>query len=69
MICLTCGLPCHSCFFFPFPLSLGEGMPVAKTPGTKGNLVIRFHILFPKYLNNEKRLKLRELLANEELQN
>eukprot|EP01040_Poterioochromonas_malhamensis_P002720 gene2721-2897_t len=46
----------------------GEGMPVTKIPGTKGNLIVRFHILFPKYLNNEKRLKIRELLANEELQ-
>jgi DnaJ-class molecular chaperone len=43
-------------------------MPVTKEPGTKGNLIVRFHILFPKYLNNEKRLKIRELLANEELQ-
>jgi DnaJ-class molecular chaperone len=46
----------------------GEGMPLVKSPGTKGDLIIRFHILFPKYLNGEKRLKIRELLANEELQ-
>lgn len=46
----------------------GEGMPSVKTPGAKGDLVIKFHILFPKYLNGEKRLKIRELLANEELQ-
>lgn len=46
----------------------GEGMPLAKKPGQKGDLIIRFHILFPKYLNGEKRVKIRELLANEELQ-
>lgn len=44
----------------------GEGMPLVKTPG-KGNLLVKFHILFPKYLNAEKRSKIRELLAGEEL--
>lgn len=47
---------------------IGEGMPVSKNPGARGDLVIRFHILFPKYLNGTKKLKIRELLANEELQ-
>lgn len=46
----------------------GEGMPISKSPGNRGDLVIRFHILFPKYLNGTKKLKIRELLANEELQ-
>lgn len=45
----------------------GEGMPISKSD-SKGDLVIRFHILFPKYLNGVKRTKLRELLANEPLQ-
>jgi DnaJ-class molecular chaperone len=46
-------------------------MPIAKssTPGAKGDLIVRFHLLFPKYLNGEKRNKIKELLANEELQN
>jgi len=47
----------------------GEGMPVSKGDKAKGDLIIRFHILFPKYLNGVKRTKIRELLANEELQN
>ena len=47
---------------------IGEGMPISKNPGAKGDLVIRFHILFPKYLNGTKKLKIRELLGNEELQ-
>lgn len=48
----------------------GEGMPLAKKDGpkSKGDLIIRFHILFPKYLNGNKRVKIKELLANEELQ-
>lgn len=45
----------------------GEGMPLLKKPG-KGDLIIRFHILFPKYLNMTKRNAIRELLAHEELQ-
>ncbi len=44
-----------------------EGMPITKTPGKKGDLIVRFHILFPKYLDGSKRAKIRELLANEEL--
>lgn len=47
----------------------GEGMPISKNPGQKGDLMIRFHVLFPKYLNGPKKLKIRELLANEDLQN
>jgi DnaJ-class molecular chaperone len=43
-------------------------MPISKYPGTKGELIIRFHILFPKHLNGAKKLKVRELLANEDLQ-
>lgn len=46
----------------------GEGMPLAKKAGQKGDLIIRFHILFPKYLDGTKRAKIRELLANEDLQ-
>ena len=46
----------------------GEGMPVSKKPGSRGDLVVRFHILFPKYLNGTKRVKIKELLANEDLQ-
>lgn len=48
----------------------GEGMPLSKksaAPGEKGDLVIRFRILFPKYLNGGKRIKIKELLANEDL--
>jgi len=46
----------------------GEGMPLSKTPNKRGDLIIKFHILFPKYLNLSKKEKIREILANEELQ-
>eukprot|EP01038_Epipyxis_sp_PR26KG_P015778 gene15778-21369_t len=46
----------------------GEGMPLPKKVGAKGDLIVKFHILFPKYLNGTKREKIRELLAYEELQ-
>jgi DnaJ-class molecular chaperone len=46
----------------------GEGMPMSKKVGMRGDLIIRFHVMFPKYLNGVKKVKLRELLANEELQ-
>jgi DnaJ homolog subfamily B member 4 len=48
---------------------VGEGMPLSKKPSEKGDLIIKFHILFPKYLNGAKRNKIRELLANEDLLN
>jgi len=47
----------------------GEGMPLSKKAGQKGDLVVRFHILFPKYLNGNKRTKIKELLSGEELLN
>jgi DnaJ-class molecular chaperone len=43
-------------------------MPISKKIGTNGDLIIKFHILFPKYLNGVKRTKMKELLSNEELQ-
>ena len=51
-------------------LFIGEGMPISKTPGTRGDLIVRFHILFPKYLDGTKRARLREILfcRPEELQ-
>jgi DnaJ-class molecular chaperone len=46
---------------------VGEGMPVSKKgDGSKGDLIIKFYIQFPKYLNGTKRNKLREILANED---
>ncbi len=41
----------------------GEGMPIAKAPGTKGDLHIRFAVTFPAYLSDDKKAQLRRLLA------
>jgi len=41
-----------------------EGMPHAKDPNTKGDLIIQFETIFPKYICNEKKDKIRALLAN-----
>lgn len=48
---------------------IGEGMPLSKNKEKKGDLIIKFHILFPKYLNGAKKIKLREVLGNEETLN
>lgn len=45
-------------------LIVGEGMPISKQPGSKGDLILKFHILFPKYLNGQKRIKIKELLGS-----
>lgn len=44
----------------------GEGMPVSKQPGSKGDLVIRFQIRFPLHLSDAKKAKLREILCPED---
>lgn len=41
----------------------GEGMPVSKKPGTRGKLVIRFSIVFPEYLSEDRKIQLRKLLS------
>jgi DnaJ-class molecular chaperone len=42
----------------------GEGMPISKAPGSKGNLRIKFNVQFPsKQLNEEERRQLETLLA------
>jgi DnaJ-class molecular chaperone len=43
----------------------GEGMPLSKKPDQKGDLIIKFIVLFPKYLNGDKKKKIRELIASE----
>lgn len=41
----------------------GGGMPISKKPGQKGDLVVKFAISFPAYLNSEKKRKIRNLLS------
>ena len=42
----------------------GEGMPLSKKPGEKGDLVIRFVIIFPEFLADEKKAQLRRILMS-----
>lgn len=44
----------------------GEGMPLSKRPTQRGDMLIRFHIAFPRYLTDEKKARLRELLVIED---
>ncbi|CDJ66844.1 heat shock protein 40, putative [Eimeria necatrix] len=42
----------------------GEGMPISKKPGEKGDLIIEFDIIFPRTLSDDQKTKLKEILAN-----
>lgn len=41
----------------------GEGMPVSKAPGTRGDLTLKFDVIFPRSLTADKKAALRALLA------
>jgi DnaJ-class molecular chaperone len=41
-------------------------MPLSKSAGKRGDLVIRFEIIFPRYITEQKKAKIRNLLANPE---
>jgi DnaJ-class molecular chaperone len=40
----------------------GEGMPISKEPGKKGNLVVTIEPVFPRSLTPEQKAKLKEVL-------
>lgn len=40
----------------------GEGMPLTRTPEQRGNLRIRFEVLFPRQLNEMQKTMLRQVL-------
>lgn len=46
----------------------GEGMPVPSQADTKGDLVIQFHIAFPKFVTDQQKLQLRKILSEMEPQ-
>lgn len=39
---------------------LGEGMPISKAPGTKGDLIVKFDVAFPQSLTDSQKAKIRE---------
>lgn len=38
----------------------GEGMPISKKPGQRGDLIIKFNIEFPKYLSEKQKSLVKE---------
>jgi len=42
----------------------GEGMPVSKTPGTRGDMKLKFNIRFPSSLTDDARDALKDVFAN-----
>lgn len=42
----------------------GEGMPISKSPGSKGDLLIKFNVVFPSYIPESKKTQLRALLKS-----
>lgn len=41
-----------------------EGMPISKEPGKKGNLRIKFDVLFPSRLTSQQKYELKRILSN-----
>ena len=41
----------------------GEGMPVSKYPGQKGDMKIKFDIKFPRIVTDEKKNQLKQILG------
>ena len=40
-------------------------MPISKSPDLRGDLIIRFKLIFPNYLCDEKKRKIRQIFAGE----
>ncbi|PSC70447.1 dnaJ-like protein subfamily B member 1-like [Micractinium conductrix] len=43
----------------------GEGMPLTKHPGQKGNLRLRFEVIFPRQLSDQQKAALRQVLPTQ----
>lgn len=52
--CGTSTLPACSC--------RGEGMPISKQPGQKGNIIIKFDVAFPRQLDSSQKERIRAAL-------
>ena len=42
----------------------GEGMPISKAPGGRGDLRVRFDVQFPRTLTEQQKAGLRQLLPS-----
>lgn len=41
----------------------GEGMPISKSPGSRGDLILKFDVTFPRRLTDDQKRQLRAILA------
>ena len=41
----------------------GQGMPIAKSPKTRGDLVVKFQVTFPRTLSDQQKAQLRTILS------
>lgn len=53
---------CSACALLPS--CRGKGMPITKAPGTFGNLIIKFDVVFPRTLSNDQKAQLRGVFAS-----
>ncbi|XP_061342402.1 uncharacterized protein LOC133288618 [Gastrolobium bilobum] len=44
-----------------------EGMPISKEPGKKGNLRIKFDVMFPSRLTTQQKYELKRILSNSDI--
>ena len=42
----------------------GEGMPISKKPGEKGDLILRFNVTFPQYLSEQQKSIIKQVLKD-----
>ena len=45
------------------PVFARAGMPVSKSPGTKGDMLIKFQVTFPSSMSDDKKRQLRAILT------
>lgn len=59
----TLAMPCTEVIYPGFEKTIpNEGMPIAKEPGKKGNLRIKFDVKFPTRLSSEQRTSIKSIL-------
>mmetsp|Transcript_20710 Transcript_20710/g.37098 ORF Transcript_20710/g.37098 Transcript_20710/m.37098 type:complete len:345 (-) Transcript_20710:1468-2502(-) len=42
----------------------GKGMPISKTPGSFGNLIVKYNVMFPRTLSDDQKSSLRSVLPS-----
>lgn len=61
----TLSIPCNEIIRPGYTkLISGEGMPLPKNPAQKGDLIIKFDVVFPTYLSEDKRRAIKQILES-----